>query len=253
MLRAITAALLTVTGFLTGCSTMQPQSNAAFGAPGILPAAEAYKAPGGSLFPADQSVLNNAQIGEIFATRVYPPAHGRIAVLRMGERNPYWWISREVAALDQQTTDALLKKLRSSARVTDVLPVPSLLMPAVMTVPYLRESAARVQADSLLVYRTYTQTYQTPRWFAPDEVKAHCTVEALLLDVRTGIVTTTAVATRDFALSQKSDTANEAMARAEQTAAADALANVGDALVAFLNAANLPAVPPTTQPVTRAE
>lgn len=247
MTRIVTPALLLIGWFLAGCTAMQYQPSPG---PGILPAADAYKAPGGSLFPADQSVLNNAQISEIFATRVYPPGHGRIAVLRMGDRNPYWWISRDVAALDQQTTDALFTKLRGSPRVTDVLPVPSLLMPTVMTVPYLRESAARVQADSLLVYRTYTQTYQTPRWFAPDEIKAHCTVEALLLDVRTGIVTTTAVATRDFAVAQRSDTANEAMARAEQKAAGDALANVGDALVDFLAKAPLPPTPATTQPVT---
>src|SRR5882724_10053571 len=114
MVRAVTA-LLMIGSFLTGCSAMQNPASSGYGSPGILPDTKAPDSRG-SLFPGDQSVLSNAQIGEIFSSRVYPPAHGRIAVLRMGERNPYWWISQEVAALDQQTTDALLGKLRSSGR-----------------------------------------------------------------------------------------------------------------------------------------
>ena len=205
----------------------------------------------GSLFPGDQAVLSNDQIDQILGSKVYPPAHGRVAVVRMGQRYPYWWMSEELSALDQQTTAQLVDKLRSSPRVADALLLPSLLVPQQMTIPYLREAAARVQADSLLVYRTYTQTYQVSRLFAPDETRAHCTVEALLLDTRTGIITTTAVATQNFKAQRRGGdiSFDETIGRAEQKAIGQALARVGDELLHFLNAAPLPETIPTTRSI----
>lgn len=250
LVRTMVAILFSLAGlWMTGC-----QATTAAREPNVgrlaMSGIVAGDAGAGSLFPGDQAVLTNGQIELILGSKVYPPANGRIAVVRLGQRDPFWWISEELAALDQQTTDGLMTKLRSSPRVADALLLPSLLVPQQMTIPYLREAAARVQADSLLVYRTFTQTYETTGWFSPDRTKAHCTVEALLLDTRTGIVTTTAVATQNFALSQSSHDANfsETIARAEEKATAQALARVGDDLLHFLNTA--PISPPATRPAS---
>jgi len=204
-----------------------------------------------SLFPGDQAVLSNSQIDQILTQKVYPPAHGRIAVVRLGPQAVRGAWSEDVAEMNQRSIDGLLAKLRSSERVSDAMVLPSLLMPAQMTVPNLREAAARLQADTLLVYRTFSQTYETSRWFAADETRAYCTVEALLLDTRTGIVTDTSIATQNYAAHKSHRDINfyETVARAEQSAIAKALDKVGDELLRFLNTAPLPQ-PPTTRPTT---
>jgi hypothetical protein len=66
--------------------------------------------------------------------------------------------------------------------------MPTLLIPEKRTVPYLREAAARFQADLLLSYTTRIQTFEQTRLIGADGVKAACLLEPVLLDVRTGIV-----------------------------------------------------------------
>jgi hypothetical protein len=232
-----------VAACLGGCaSETRVDSRPQAGLVGSPYAEDAPKALQASIFPGDQAAMTNAQIEQVLAAKVYPPAHGRVAVVRMGPRYQYALWSEDLAALEQQTTDGLLTKIRSSSRVSDALLLPSLLVPQQMTVPFLREAAALVQADSILVYRTFSQTYQTSRFFGRDETRAYCTVEALLLDTRTGIITTTSVATQNWSAKKASIDINvdETVAKAEQTAIGRALSKVGDELERYLNTAPLP-------------
>lgn len=204
-----------------------------------------------SLFKADQAVLSNADIERILSARVYPPARGRVAVIRIGGRYTSRWgsWSEQVAQMEQKITDDLLAAVRSSPRVVDAFVLPTLLQPAQTTIPFLRESAARVQGDSMLIYRTFSQTYQKQRVFGTDDVRAYCTAEAVLLDTRTGIVTFTVIATEPFAArkSSKEVSFDETVAMAEQEAAARALKRIGDDVKRYLNTAPVPPRPPTTR------
>jgi hypothetical protein len=220
-------------GEMTAARSMQEQSDMA-----AAPAAD-------SLFKADQAVLSNQDIDKILAAKVYPPAHARVAVVRIGGRYPWghtWW-SQSVAQIEQKGADQLLNAFRSTPRVAKVMMLPSMLMPVQTTVPYLREAAARVQADTLLVYRTYTQTYQKERFFGGGTVHAYATVEAVLLDVRSGIITDTAVKTESFSApkSSKDVQFDETAARAEQTAIADALGQAARDLAGNLAREPMPA------------
>jgi hypothetical protein len=204
-----------------------------------------------SLFKADQAVLSNDEIRQILGTRIYPPAHARLAVLRLGAwQQPAWW-TEDLAQMDQQASAEFLRRLRGSPRVSDALVLPSLLMPQQMTIPHLREAAARVQADLLLVYRTVSRSYQKSRLLGPDATRAYCTAEAVLLDTRSGIVLTTAIATENFSAdkSGRDLTFDETIARAEQRAAGRAMANVAAELADYLSNAPTPDTrPAATQP-----
>jgi hypothetical protein len=136
----------------------------------------------------------------------------------------------------------VLARFRGSPRVAHAMVMPSMLTPPQMTIPYMREAAARLQADTLMVYRTSTQTYGRSRAFASDETRAYCTVEGILLDTRSGIVTSTAVATEQFAARRNSRdlTFGETMQRAEQEAISRALLKVAAELVAYLDSAPAP-------------
>ena len=142
-----------------------------------------------SLFKGDQELLSNQDIERILSARLSLADRHRVAVLGLNSRTAW---SQELADLETQNSERFLQTLRSATQLTQVRFMPSLLVPEKRTVPYLREAAARFQADLLLVYTTRVQTFRQDRFFGTDEVRARCIVESVLLDVRTGIVAHTA-------------------------------------------------------------
>jgi hypothetical protein len=113
--------------------------------------------------------------------------------------------------------------------------VPTLLIPEKRTVPYLREAAARFQADLLLVYTTRIQTFRQNRMIGSDEVRARCFAESVLLDVRTGIVAHTAIASESIDLKKGPNDLNfgETVAKAEADATGKTLVSLAKTLNSF--------------------
>ena len=109
-------------------------------------------------------------------------------------------------------------------------------MPEKRTVPYLREAAARVQADLLLVYTARIQSFRRDRFLKSDEVHAQSVAESVLLDVRTGIVLHTAHATDNIAMKKAQTDLNfsETVGRAESEARGKAVLSLANALNAYL-------------------
>ena len=123
--------------------------------------------------------------------------------------------------------------MKATPQLTDVRLLSSLLIPEKRTVPYLREAAARIQADLLFVYTTRIQTFRRDRFLKPNEVHAECVAESVLLDVRTGIVAHTARATENIAMTKTASDLNfnETVARAESEARGKALLSLAQAVV----------------------
>ena len=122
------------------------------------------------------------------------------------------------------------------SRLVDVALLPALIAPEKVTIPYLREAAARYQADLLLVYRADGRAYERPKFLGPDEVKAKRVVEAILLDVRTGIVPFSSVSAQEYLTKKGKDDYGfaETVAKAEMKATVMGLDEVADTLVKFL-------------------
>jgi hypothetical protein len=151
------------------------------------PSSPSFEAAG-SLFKEDQAVLSNQDFHGILAAEVVLPTRAKLAVVRFGQM-PYWWgWSEDFVRMNERVDAEFLAKLRSSQHLRQVSYLPSLVTPREMTIPYLRQAAARFQADLLLVYRTSSQTYDRQKFLGKDESKAYCTVEAILLATRTGII-----------------------------------------------------------------
>lgn len=183
-----------------------------------------------SLFKGDQAVLSDQDIAKILNTRLSLADRRRMAVLNLGSSG--WW-SEDLAEIEAKNFDALLQALKADPQLTDVRLLPSLLVPEKRTVPYLREAAARIQADLLFVYTTRIQTFRRGRFLKPNEVQAQCVAESVLLDVRTGIVADTARATENIALTKTASDLNfdETVARAESDARGKALVSLAQAVV----------------------
>ena len=191
-----------------------------------------------TLFSSDNAILTDDEINRILAYHYSPQPQNRIAIIAFGQSYWFGW-SDELARSGVEVQSKLVSKLRSSPLVYDASYLPSLLIPKKKTVPQFREAGARYQADLLLIYNASCRTYEKSRLFGPDKSKSYCNVEAILLDTRTGIVPFTVTASRDF-FAEKSDqdlNLDETMRRTELNALADALGEVGDAVVRFLGSA----------------
>jgi hypothetical protein len=187
-----------------------------------------------SLFPSDQAVIGNDEIDLILRSEVAIPDKGRLAILRMSQPR-YWGDDGPMAGADASAVE----RLQACSRLSSVSRLPSLLIPGKMSVPLLREAAARYQADLLLVYLPLTSEYTRYKSFHRDETKAMCVVEALLLDVRTGIVPFSTTAVEEYAAAESPDdfSFDETRHKAEEEAVGRALLKVAGELAAFLDAA----------------
>jgi hypothetical protein len=197
-----------------------------------------------SLFKEDTKVISNEDFAKILSADVRVPENAHLAVVRFGQL-PYWWgWSENFVRMNQQIDNDFLNRLKQSNHLRKVSYLPSLVTPREMTIPYLRQAAARFQADALLIYRTSTRTYDSQKWFKKDESKAYCTVEAILLDTRSGVVPFSTVVT-EFFTTQRSDSdsdISETSAKAEQQAIAKAWLELADQTAEYLSN------PPTTRP-----
>ena len=188
-----------------------------------------------SLFKGDQAVLSNEEIERILAGRVDISDRTRLAVLSLSPRN-YW--SQAIADAETENSERLLQALKASPQLVQVRFMPSLLVPERRTIPYLREAAARFQADLLLVYTTRIQTFRQNRLLGSDEVRARAVGESVLLDVRSGIVVHTASAAESISVKRTSADLNfnETVAKAEADASGRTVLTLAGAATRFLAA-----------------
>lgn len=218
---------------LTGCGLAVTASRPADYAAGL----DIADREAASLFDSDATVLGDAEIARILEYEYAPPALNRIAILPIGWDNWAGW-SEDLAALTSAVDADLMTSLRSSPRVFDASILPSILVPKERTAPYLREAAARYQADLLLAFRPTCRSFQRYRLFRTETTRAYCSVEAVLLDVRTGLVPFVATATRNFEAEESGDDFNfsETVLRGQLGALAAALKEVSAAVTVFIDA-----------------
>jgi hypothetical protein len=220
---------LAIVLFLTGCS----MKHAA--APPAPPPVESIleSSPEQSLFKGDQSVLSDQDIARILATQIKIGERHHLAILNLS--SSYSW-SQDLAEVEARNFADLVQALKSSSQLTEVRLLPRLLVPEKRTVPYLREAAARIQADLLFVYTSRIESFQRDRFFKADEVRAQCVAESVLLDVRTGIVVHTGHATENIAIKKTAADMNfsETIARAQAEARGKAVLSLANSLTAYL-------------------
>ncbi len=182
-------------------------------------------------------LLSDADIERILNYRLKLPKENRVAILKLSKDSYWQHYSNDFTQLTDSISKSLIQTLIKSDKIYDASFLPSMLVPERRTVPYLREAAARYQADLLLVYRTSCRSYQKYRFISPDETKAYCSVEAALLDIRKGIVPFTSVSTNEFkTIKDPADTNfNETKKKAELEAVSKSLGEVATELVTFLS------------------
>ncbi len=197
-----------------------------------------------SLLNSDKVVLDEKAIETILSSRVVLPKKGHLAIMKFpgsegGTLRDYgydYWRSERYIETQHDYIDSLSTKMLKSYRIVAVTKIPSLLAPNDATIPILREAAVRLQADLLLAYRITSDIYQQYKMDGIDEVKAFSTCEAVLLDIRTGLIPYTTLVTKESVqVRQETDSdIFEIRRRAEKEAIKASLNLVSDELTEFL-------------------
>jgi len=198
-----------------------------------------------SLFPSDQLLLSQAVIDTILSSKIEIPNNSKLAIIKFSgslEQNSSkygygYWRSEAYLKLQQSYVDTLKNLISDSESIASISLLPSLLTPKNPTIPVLREAAVRLQAPLLLVYRINSDIYQEYRVFRATKSKAYATVEVVLLDIRTGIIPFTSIATKEFQSEKTKQDSNDQdlLRRTEQEAVNKALNTVATELVNFFN------------------
>lgn len=217
---------------VTGCSSIATQNRPHdYYSPGQN---NASKKP---LFGTSEGMLADKDIERILNYRLQLPSKNRIAILKLSSDSYWRYYSNDFAQLTESIATDFIGQLRSSSRVYDASFLPSMLIPEQRTVPYLREAAARYQADLLLAYRSNCSTFEKYKFIDPNETKAYCSVEAVLLDIRSGIVPFTVVSSNEFRATKSEGDTNfsETIKKAELAAVSKSLKEVASQLNVFLS------------------
>jgi hypothetical protein len=239
------AALLAVV-VAAGCSSTPPA-----GSPG--PASTRSASAQMMLFPgrvdaaplAEELGLASGSLGDtalarLLSTRLSLPAHVVVAVLYLpSARAEFGW--GYYPALTTELTTALADSVSSALarapRVGRAAALPAFIIGSQRSFAALQEAAARFQADLLLVYRPTCRVYEDAPIFGRITYQSSCTLEAVLLDTRTGIVPLASVATAsETTRRQRRDRDSDAtVIRAQFTATLAALGVVATRVGAFLD------------------
>jgi hypothetical protein len=199
-----------------------------------------------SLFPSDKNVLGEEAIQRILTSKFKMPSTIKIALFRLQDTEQQqairyygygYWRSEEYLKIQQTYIDTLSGEISKSDRVIEVASIPSVLTPKEPSLPIIRETAVRLQADTLMVLKLTTDVYEKSRLFQSSQAKAFCTCEGFLLDVRTGLIPFSKVITRDYLATEDKTDANftETMVRAQKEAALLALRVLGQETVTFIS------------------
>lgn len=155
-----------------------------------------------SLFSYEGSSISEEDIARILSSEIQLSDTVRVAILNYSSNsiNRYYssyWSNEEFLKLQQSFIEIFKEKLEANGKVKRVVLMPKLMIGANPNIFTLRESAVRLQADLFLVFSINSDIYYRYKVFKKDEAKAYATAEALLMDVRTGIIPYSEIVTRE--------------------------------------------------------
>jgi hypothetical protein len=93
-----------------------------------------------------------------------------------------------------ESAEAIKGIVSKSKHIKDISYVPKFLLPRELTIRNLRDVAAIMQADLLLVLFTRTDANTRFTLIGADKAKAVATIESIMVDVRTGAIPFTSIA-----------------------------------------------------------
>jgi hypothetical protein len=177
--------------------------------------------------------LNEAGIQKILANRVVLPRQVRLAVVRL----PAPGENHGLSEINDETVSGFYQKNNWGPRIVSVIPTPELLLSKNPSISSLRQTAAYLQADAILVIKPMVRSDWKFMVFEKNKAIATSTLEVVLIDTRTGAVPYTTLVT-EKASAVKSDqdfSEYEFELRAKKESETKAMLQVPQDVKTFLN------------------
>lgn len=237
-----TILLLSLVVLLASCATNRYYPTNSYGGEtlSIAGASSTDKEITRSLFNDNNSTISEEDIKKVLDGTYSLPQKMRVALVKLrsdNERKNYYYRTDEEYLKTQQSyIDELIKELKETGRVSEVMVMPELLIAKTPTFTNIRESAVRMQADVVVVFSINSDVYFKYKVFSKDDIKAFATTEVILMDNRTGLIPFSEVVTRDTLSNRtKEETNNAETSRKLQFEAAKlTITEVGERLNAYL-------------------
>ena len=196
-----------------------------------------------SLFSDRASTISEENIQKILDGTYKLPQQLRVVMVRLESapqsRRFYWhyFTDEQYLKTQQSYLDLFAEKLKQSNRVTKLTIVPDLLASKTPTFTSIREAAVRMQADIVVVYAIASDLYSKYKLFSKTDLKAFATTQLIILDVRTGLVPFSTIATKDYLSQKKKEELDhsEAASRIQNEAVLLTINDIGEKLTEFLN------------------
>jgi len=146
-------------------------------------------------------------ISSLLAHRFTLPPRVSVAILHLpgAQARRSWYPTPGALDLTQTVAESTVAGVSRAARVSHAAVLPALLVGDQPTVASLREAAARLQADVLLVYRPSCRLYDRQPFIGSKQYRGVCTLEAVVLDTRVGVVPFSTVVTREAVTQHQHD------------------------------------------------
>jgi hypothetical protein len=154
------------------------------------------------LFISDDDVMSDEAIAKALDAPLAIHPQSRVALFNLGHQSSraWGWAGALSVHPDGMGPEGTLPKmagaLRQAPGISDLVPIPTFVVPPKKELGHLRQAAARVQADLIWVTSSQCLLTEDHPLFAKDKAEALCSAEAVLVDVRTGLIPFSARATQ---------------------------------------------------------
>lgn len=200
-----------------------------------------------SLFNKNENKLSEEDISRILGSKISIPKKIRLGVVKLESKSTYtsdWqWqgpsslMNNKAFILNEGLKKRFFEKIKESNRVSDIVILPSMMIPNPLSINSLREASVRLQVDMILVLKSENLAgYKYLPFWGRDKANTLSTVEAVLLDIKTGIIPFTSISTDRALLKESDEDLNrfELMKRSSEQAEGKSLSSTAEALKNFL-------------------
>lgn len=183
--------------------------------------------------------LSDEAIHKLLNSKIKKQDNVKLAILKLGHQGidysfyPEYY--EEHANVDRTETK-ILDTFMSGTSIKSITMIPSFLLPQSMTLANLRDSAAILQANYLLIMKTNSRSDFDFNIFSPDEAIAIANMEVALMDVSTGVIPYTALISGKKKIKKKDKddfNSHEFRIRARKEAEQEAFLNLAKDLKEF--------------------
>ncbi len=177
--------------------------------------------------------LSETAVQKILSSKISFPKQVSLAIVRLSETDD----GLDFQTIDQDLSEKFYNKTNWGPRVQSIIPVPQVMLASPVTLIGLRQAAALLQADALLIIKPVSYGDWKFKWLEANKAKGITSLEILLLDTRTSVVPFTSLVTETAEISKDSSeyTNDELTSRAKKASEVKALLQVAPAVQKFFS------------------